>query len=58
MKKVRILLADDHQILRDGLRTLLNTQEDMEVIAEADTGRKAIDLALCAIVLMFWLWMW
>ena len=45
MKKVRILLADDHQILRDGLRTLLNTQEDMEVIAEADTGRKAIDLA-------------
>ena len=47
MKKVRILLADDHQILRDGLRTLLNTQEDMEVIAEADTGRKAIDLALC-----------
>lgn len=46
MKKVRILLADDHQILRDGLRTLLNTQDDMEVVAEADTGRKAIEMSL------------
>ena len=35
MKKIRILLADDHAILRAGLRLLINTQPDMEVVGEA-----------------------
>lgn len=39
---VRILLADDHDILRQGLKMLLGLQEDVEVIGEARTGREAI----------------
>jgi DNA-binding NarL/FixJ family response regulator len=42
---IRILLADDHQILRDGLHSLLERQEGMEVCAEADNGRDAVRLA-------------
>lgn len=41
MKKLRILLADDHTVLRDGLRALVNVQGDMEVVGEADNGRTA-----------------
>lgn len=41
MKKLRILLADDHALLRDGLKALVNVQADMEVIGEADNGRAA-----------------
>lgn len=43
--KVRILIADDHKIVRDGLRALLEKQAGMEVIAEAENGRKAVRLA-------------
>jgi DNA-binding NarL/FixJ family response regulator len=42
--KIRILLADDHKIVRDGLRALIEREPDMEVIAESDEGRKAIQL--------------
>jgi two-component system response regulator NreC len=40
--KLRILLADDHAVLRSGLRLLINSQVDMEVVAEAADGREAI----------------
>ena len=43
--KIRVLLVDDHQVLRDGLRALLEGEEDMAVIAEAGTGKDAIRLA-------------
>jgi two-component system, NarL family, response regulator NreC len=46
MSKLRILLADDHAILRDGLAALINAQADMAVIAQAATGREAVRLAL------------
>lgn len=39
---IRILLADDHTILRAGLKKMLNSQPDMEVIGEAQDGRQAI----------------
>ena len=42
---IRILIADDHAIFRDGLRRLLATQEDFQVIAEASDGKDAIALA-------------
>jgi DNA-binding NarL/FixJ family response regulator len=45
MSKVRILLADDHGIVRKGLRFLLERQPDMEVIGEASDGREAARLA-------------
>jgi two-component system response regulator NreC len=39
---IRIIVADDHQIVRQGLRLLLEAEPDMEVIAEADNGRKVL----------------
>ena len=41
---VKILLADDHQIMRDGLRSLIEKQPGMEVVAEAENGRAAVKL--------------
>ena len=41
---VRIILADDHKIMREGLRALLAKQKEIEVIAEADSGRGVIEL--------------
>ena len=43
---VRILLADDHAIVRDGIRLLLDREPDMEVVGEADNGHAAIDKAV------------
>ncbi|GAC1403290.1 MAG: response regulator transcription factor [Ktedonobacteraceae bacterium] len=43
--KIRILLADDHTILRAGLRMMLNAQLDFEVVGEAQDGRQAIQEA-------------
>jgi DNA-binding NarL/FixJ family response regulator len=42
---IRIVIADDHAIFRDGLRRLLATQEDFLVVAEASDGKEAIALA-------------
>ena len=42
---IRIVIADDHAIFRDGLRRLLATQEDFLVVAEASDGKEAISLA-------------
>lgn len=41
-KMIKVVLADDHMIVRDGLRSLLERQPDMEVVAEADNGRTAL----------------
>ena len=41
---IRIIIADDHQILRQGLKTLLEKEPDMEVVAEAEDGRKTVIL--------------
>lgn len=43
---IRILLADDHVILRQGTAELLRKEADIEVVAEADNGQQAIDLAM------------
>lgn len=45
MDKIRILLADDHVVLREGTRELLEREEDMEVVAEAGDGQEAVRLA-------------
>jgi DNA-binding NarL/FixJ family response regulator len=42
--QIRILLADDHTVIRSGLRLLLEQQPDFKVIAEASTGREAVEL--------------
>lgn len=41
----RVLLADDHKILREGLRTLLEQEGDIQVVGEADNGRTSVKLA-------------
>jgi DNA-binding NarL/FixJ family response regulator len=46
MKKIRLLLVDDHEVIRVGLKTFLQTQADLEVVAEAGNGAEAIDRAL------------
>lgn len=46
MKKIKILLVDDHAVLRSGLKLLLNAQPDMEVLDEATDGLEAINKAI------------
>ena len=41
-KMIKVVITDDHMIFRDGLRSLLDRQPDMEVVAEADNGRVAL----------------
>jgi DNA-binding NarL/FixJ family response regulator len=45
MSAIRVLIVDDHAIVRDGIRALLALAEDMQVVGEAATGREAIALA-------------
>ncbi|HTL16690.1 MAG TPA: response regulator transcription factor, partial [Patescibacteria group bacterium] len=45
MKKIGVLLVDDHTVVRQGLRALLASEEDIEVIGEAENGRQAVMLA-------------
>jgi len=46
MASIKILLADDHKITRDGLRALLEQQSNMNVVGEAENGREAVRLAM------------
>jgi DNA-binding NarL/FixJ family response regulator len=43
IKTIRILAADDHALLRQGIATLVNAEPDMALVAQADTGRQAIE---------------
>jgi two-component system response regulator NreC len=45
MSEIRILLADDHTVIRSGLRLLLERQRDFRVVAEAEEGRQAVELS-------------
>jgi DNA-binding NarL/FixJ family response regulator len=44
-RKLRVLLADDHPVVRAGLRGMLNTEPDIEVVAEVGSGPEAVTLA-------------
>ena len=43
---IRVLIADDHTIMRAGLRSLLEKEDQIEVVAEAENGRRAVQLAV------------
>ena len=45
MEKITVLLADDHVVVRQGLRALLAAEGDIEIVGEADNGRQAVQLA-------------
>ncbi len=44
MKRITVLLAEDHQMVREGFRSLLKHEPDIEVVGEAETGRQAVQL--------------
>src|SRR6185369_9392991 len=44
MKKITVLLAEDHLIVREGFRGLLRGEHDIEIVGEAETGRQAVQL--------------
>ena len=44
MNRIAVLLAEDHMVVREGLRKLLEAERDIEVVGEAATGRQAVDL--------------
>lgn len=44
-RKIRILLADDHKMVRQGFRLILLSQDDMEVVGETGNGRDTVELA-------------
>ena len=44
MKRITVLLAEDHEIVREGFRCLLRHEKDIEVVGEAETGRQAVQL--------------
>lgn len=45
MSKIRIVLADDHGVVRQGFRRILDAQSDMEIVGEASNGREALEIA-------------
>src|SRR4030042_4178698 len=45
MSKIRILVVDDHALMRDGIRALLSLQDDIEIVGEASEGKEAVELA-------------
>jgi DNA-binding NarL/FixJ family response regulator len=45
MKRIRILLADDHAVVRQGFKMILGAQSDMEIVGEAGNGREAVERA-------------
>ncbi len=45
LPKIRVLLVDDHELVRAGVRTLLTTEEDIEVVSEAADGGQAVEMA-------------
>jgi two-component system, NarL family, response regulator NreC len=45
MRKIRILLADDHQLMRSGVRLMLEREADLAVVGEASDGREAVSMA-------------
>src|SRR5206468_12190617 len=44
MEKITVLLADDHTVVRQGLRALLEAEQDMSVVGEAENGRQAVQM--------------
>jgi DNA-binding NarL/FixJ family response regulator len=44
-RKIRVLIVDDHSIVREGVRMILTGQDDFEVVGEASNGREGVDLA-------------
>src|SRR6185503_4455647 len=44
MEKIRVILADDHTVVRQGLRSLLAAEQDIEIVGEAENGRQTVQM--------------
>jgi len=47
MSKIRILIVDDHQIVRDGIKRILKDEDDIELIGSVGSGKEALDFMKC-----------
>ena len=47
MEKIKVLIADDHRVVREGLAAILKTKEDIHVIGEAQDGIEAVEKITC-----------
>jgi two-component system response regulator NreC len=45
-KKITVLICDDHELFREGVKTILNSQQDFEVVGEASDGKEGVEMAL------------
>lgn len=45
MTRIRVVIADDHQMLREGLKSLIDAEDDIEIVGEADNGNAAVEMA-------------
>lgn len=45
MERIRVLIADDHRVVREGLSALLKTKENIDIVGEAQDGQEAVDKA-------------
>jgi len=52
-RKIRVLICDDHALFREGVKTILSLQPDIEVVGEADNGKDAVEEALRLILTWF-----
>ena len=52
---IKILLVDDHRVLRDGLKNILQLEKDLQVVAEANDGISALDPPRAAFALGLWM---
>lgn len=46
MPRITVILAEDHEVVREGLRSLLNAEPDIEIVGESKTGREAVKMAI------------
>ncbi len=45
MKPIRVLIADDHNLVRDSIKAILSNEEDIEIVATAEDGQRAVELS-------------
>ena len=53
MDKIKVLIADDHRVVREGLAAILKTKEDLHIVGEAQDGMEAVEKAKALVCLLY-----